>query len=299
MKKYFICFLIMLSMILCYENVYADDISVKLNGVTLDFDVPPQIISDRTFVPMRKIFESLGATVTWNDETKTVTGRKNDTVVNLTIGSNVLLKNGDSKLLDVAPTIVDSRTLVPIRAIAEAFDCDVQWNDSSKTITIFSEHYINEGEVFDENGYIEFDGLRIVYSGIEEDYYSQCYAFNIYNNNDFDVQLTMNVVGVKKDGSTEFLGTAAFGGYDLDAYEKDKAENGWAIKKRTNIIKSKSALKEYADIYDFKFSDDDVGMDPDNDGYYDISFISFHGESGGNILYSTDAPESKVYKLKK
>ena len=91
MRKTYISLFVILSILLFSINVYSDNISVTLNGVKLDFDVPPQIISDRTFVPMRKIFESLGATVSWDDETKTVTGRKNDAVVNLSIGSNILI----------------------------------------------------------------------------------------------------------------------------------------------------------------------------------------------------------------
>ena len=117
-------------------TVSASNITVTLNGAVLSFDVSPQIISDRTFVPMRKIFESLGATVSWDEETKTITGIKDDTIVNLSIGSDVLIKNGFPKKLDVAPTIVDSRALVPVRAIAESFDCSVEWISESQTIKI-------------------------------------------------------------------------------------------------------------------------------------------------------------------
>ena len=59
MRKTYISLFVILSILLFSINVYSDNISVTLNGVKLDFDVPPQIISDRTFVPMRKIFESL------------------------------------------------------------------------------------------------------------------------------------------------------------------------------------------------------------------------------------------------
>lgn len=143
MKKAYISFVLIISMLLSLVNVYADGISVTLNGGELSFDVPPQIISDRTFVPMRKIFEALGASVEWDDETKTVTGRKGDVVVNVSIGSAVLFKNGSPKMLDVAPTIIDSRTLVPIRAIAESFDCQVDWIEGSKTVKITADESIN------------------------------------------------------------------------------------------------------------------------------------------------------------
>lgn len=122
--------------------VYAQGISVYVNGSRLDFDVEPQIISDRTFVPMRKIFEALGATVSWDGATQTVTGRKDGTVVNVSINSNTLFKNGEPKLLDVAPKLINSRTLVPVRAIAESFDCDVDWISATQTVNITSKETV-------------------------------------------------------------------------------------------------------------------------------------------------------------
>ncbi len=123
---------------------FADsDITVYLDDKLLTFDVNPQIIDGRTMVPMRKIFESLGAVVTWDESSRTVTGKKGDTTVNVTIDSNVLFKNSVPKALDVAPVIVDGRTLVPVRAIAESFDCKVEWVAQSRTVKI------ETGENFD------------------------------------------------------------------------------------------------------------------------------------------------------
>ena len=87
-------------------------------------------------VPLRAIFEALGASVEWDDATKTVTSVKGDTTVKLTIGNAAITVNGEDKALDVPAQIVDSRTLVPVRAIAESFGCDVAWDDATKTVTI-------------------------------------------------------------------------------------------------------------------------------------------------------------------
>ncbi|MDO5397362.1 MAG: stalk domain-containing protein [bacterium] len=111
-------------------------ISVKLNGTALSFDVAPQIINDRTMVPMRKIFESLGATVEWDQDTKTVTSTKGDKTITMTIDNPEMKVNDSSVTLDSAPTIVDDRTLVPVRAIAEAFGSTVDWDGDTKTVTI-------------------------------------------------------------------------------------------------------------------------------------------------------------------
>ena len=119
-------------------------ISVVINDKPVEFgDVAPQIIESRTMVPLRAIFEALNATVDWDDATKTVKSTKGDTTISLTIGENKLIKNGEDKELDVPAQIIESRTLVPVRAISEAFDCKVDWEDSTKTVKITYEEKTN------------------------------------------------------------------------------------------------------------------------------------------------------------
>ena len=115
-----------------------NDIQVKLDGKTLSFDVPPQIINDRTMVPLRAIFEALGATVDWNQETKTVTSTKGDTTIKLTIDSNTMYVNDNTVTLDSPACVVDDRTLVPVRAISEAYNTKVDWNGDTRTVVISS-----------------------------------------------------------------------------------------------------------------------------------------------------------------
>ena len=113
-------------------------ITVKLDGETLNFDVQPQLIGGRTMVPLRVIFESLGAVVEWDNETSTVTAYNEFYLVKATIGSNTMLVNGIEKQIDIPPMIVDARTLVPVRFVAEAFNCDVQWDGNTQTVFITS-----------------------------------------------------------------------------------------------------------------------------------------------------------------
>ena len=115
-----------------------NDIQVKLDGKTLSFDVPPQIINDRTMVPLRAIFEALGATVDWNQETKTVTSTKGDTTIKLTIDSNTMYVNDNTVTLDSPACVVNDRTLVPVRAISEAYNTKVDWNGDTRTVVISS-----------------------------------------------------------------------------------------------------------------------------------------------------------------
>ena len=97
-------------------------IKVTLNGTELAFDVQPQLINDRTMVPMRKIFEALDANVEWQEETQTILATKDDTVITMQIGNNVITINGADFELDAPPQLVNDRTLVPVRAVAESFD---------------------------------------------------------------------------------------------------------------------------------------------------------------------------------
>lgn len=116
---------------------YADGgISVILNGETLVFDVQPQLIDNRTMVPLRKIFEAMGAVVDWNNDTQTVTATKGNERVIATINSKNVYINGETKTLDVPPMVIDDRTLVPVRFVAEAFGANVDWNEATQTVVI-------------------------------------------------------------------------------------------------------------------------------------------------------------------
>jgi len=117
--------------------VLADgDISVYVDGEALKFDVPPVIENDRTLVPMRAIFEALGAKIEWDGETRTVTAGRGDDVLSITIGSDKLYKNDSPVALDAPARIINDRTLVPIRAISESFDAVVDWDAASRSVII-------------------------------------------------------------------------------------------------------------------------------------------------------------------
>ena len=85
---------------------------------------------------MRGIFEALGAEIFWNDATKTVKANDSINKVRLTIDNNIAQINGKEIKLDVAPTIINSRTMVPVRFVAEAFDCEVEWDSKRRTVYI-------------------------------------------------------------------------------------------------------------------------------------------------------------------
>lgn len=115
-----------------------DVITVKVNNKNVSFDQPPVLENGRTLVPLRAIFEALGAKVDWDQNTQTVTASKGDINISLQIGSANMNVNGENKVLDVPAKIAGGRTLVPVRAISEAFGCDVNWDGATKTVIINS-----------------------------------------------------------------------------------------------------------------------------------------------------------------
>ena len=108
-------------------------IKVLVNGVPVQFDQPPVLENGRTLVPLRAIFEALGANVGWDDATQTVTATKNGIQISLQIGSTQMYVNGNVKTLDVPAKLINSRTLVPVRAVSEAFGCKVDWINDTQT----------------------------------------------------------------------------------------------------------------------------------------------------------------------
>ena len=111
---------------------------VYLDSRKLDFEVDPIIEDDRTLVPLRAIFEAMGAAVSWNEATKTVIATKGNDSVVLTIGSNRPIVNGNEVVIDVAAKIVQDRTMAPLRFVGEAYGGTVSWEAATRTITMTS-----------------------------------------------------------------------------------------------------------------------------------------------------------------
>lgn len=129
--------------------VYAADegIKVYIEGNKINFDVPPQTINNRTMVPIRAIFEAMGANVTWDDTTQTAISTKDNTTVKMTLNNTTEYINDVACEMDVTPVIIDGRTLAPARYVAEAFGYNVKWDETTKSILI-SKNY-----TFDTNTY--------------------------------------------------------------------------------------------------------------------------------------------------
>lgn len=130
----------LIASLLCAPVFAADEIKITINDEAKSFDVMPVIVEGRTLVPMRGIFEALGAEVGWDDATKTVTGKTSKVTVKLQIGSKLAVVGTDAKALDVPAQIVEGRTMVPVRFIAESLGCKVDWDGNTKTVIIVDEN---------------------------------------------------------------------------------------------------------------------------------------------------------------
>lgn len=114
----------------------ARPITVYVDGVLLTTPQPPLMISGRTMLPMRAIFEALGAQILWNQTTKTVTAHRDGTTIVLQVGSKSATINGIRVDLDVPARIINNSTLVPVRFVSDALGNSIGWNQTTQVVTI-------------------------------------------------------------------------------------------------------------------------------------------------------------------
>jgi copper amine oxidase-like protein len=113
-------------------------VHVFVDGQPVAFDVPPQIDNGRVLVPLRGVFEHLGATVAWDDRTQTVLAQRGATSVSLVIGHTQAMVNGQPASMDVPAMLVGGRTMVPLRFVSQALGATVNWDAATSTVTIAS-----------------------------------------------------------------------------------------------------------------------------------------------------------------
>lgn len=111
-------------------------VKVEVNGQAVKTDMPPIIENGRVLIPARAIFETLGASVEWDEPTKTVTARGLSKTICLQIDNPLLNTDGRLKTMDVTPKIIMGRTMVPTRAVSESLGASVVWNEEKQTVYI-------------------------------------------------------------------------------------------------------------------------------------------------------------------
>lgn len=129
------------ALILCTSfsiPAFAEGISVTIDGKPVIFpdQQPIKTEKDRVLVPLRAIFEALGATVDWNEQNQSVISKKNGKTIQVTINSLMMLCDGRIKTLDEPACLINGRTMVPVRAVSEGLGATVEWDDATQTVII-------------------------------------------------------------------------------------------------------------------------------------------------------------------
>ncbi|WIF94461.1 copper amine oxidase N-terminal domain-containing protein [Caminicella sporogenes] len=154
MKKISIFLVVILLMnVIGPLKVLADEqpIKVSINGKLIEFDVPPTIINGRTLVPVRAIFELFFLDVEWDGKTQTINAYdKYGNKIKMRINDKIAYVNGMKYELDVPPTIINGRTLVPVRFIAENFNTIVNWDGETRTVKMVTRRIINPKPLYVE-----------------------------------------------------------------------------------------------------------------------------------------------------
>lgn len=187
MKKLWVCVALSLLCIQGIARASSDNrVTVWINGINTEFsDQAPVILNNRTMVPITPVATKMGKKVEWDEKTSTVTVYDDSTELKLIADKNEMLKNGEKVILDATPVIINDRTCLPLRAVAEAFGAQVFWDDSLKeahiiTLDIFEK--VEEKVIGDES---RIDDGDIIDCGncysLDDKYFFAPVTINTYN----------------------------------------------------------------------------------------------------------------------
>lgn len=116
----------------------AQAVSVVVDGRIVAFDQPPAVIGGRLLIPLRGVFERLGARVLWQPESRQVVARRGPTTILLQPGNRYAWVNGRAVTLDAPPLVLQGRVLVPLWFVSEALGADVDWDAATRTVSVTS-----------------------------------------------------------------------------------------------------------------------------------------------------------------
>ncbi|HPX00316.1 MAG TPA: beta-propeller domain-containing protein, partial [Sedimentibacter sp.] len=143
MKKTYKIILLTLILVLCFTfTAFAQDIKVYVDNEKVDFDVQPFIENGRTLIPLRGVFEKLGAKVDWNKDLLEVVIKDDNNEIEMILGKDKVMVNGIIKDIDVPTRMINSRTFAPLRFAAENLGHTVSWDGNTSSV------YITKNDTF-------------------------------------------------------------------------------------------------------------------------------------------------------
>lgn len=143
MRKTFLPLLMLLTLLLIPNWAAAasqaqgeERVHLMIDGQSISAEVPPLIKNGRTLVPVRVIAEGLGATVGWNQDTRTATITQEGSKLVLQVDNPNATLNGKQVKLDAPPLMYHQRMLLPLRFVGEAFGTSIGWDSQSRTVLV-------------------------------------------------------------------------------------------------------------------------------------------------------------------
>lgn len=117
----------------------AKEVKIEIDGKEMvPKDMPAVIIDGRTMLPMRQIAQELGCEVNWNEAAQQIYVMRGSDIIVFTVNSKTGYENGKEFTMDVPATIVNDRTMLPVRALADALHLNIKWDDPNRTVSIQS-----------------------------------------------------------------------------------------------------------------------------------------------------------------
>lgn len=290
MKKLFIMILAII-LILNSFYIYADsEITLYLDGEKIDCDPAPVIVNNRTMIPVRAVYEKMGAKVSWDDETRTVTVTYKDIKIEMKIGSDVATVNGIGMKLDSPAIIKNDRTMIPLRFVGEAVGSYVLWEDKTRSVHITSPEevplVIIENVVFRKKA--DHDSLTMTSSGKA--------AVSIMKLKEpdrlvFDIQnSSLAVKNASYEGGA--VSVLRYGGHDN--FVRIVAENPKTPRYIFTDVNGVTELKLYGEKGNFDY----LGMSEYRLIFKEGSYISYKEKSGMKLKFtSNEKLIDEVYKI--
>ena len=132
----------------------AKEVKIEIDGKEMvPKDMPAVIIDGRTMLPMRQIAQELGCEVNWNEAAQQIYVMRGSDIIVFTVNSKAGYENGKEFTMDVPATIVNDRTMLPVRALADALHLNIKWDDPNRTVSIQSgDTVVKDEPTTPENG---------------------------------------------------------------------------------------------------------------------------------------------------
>lgn len=147
-----------------------NEASIIYDGVPLEFDVAPVNENGTILVPMRTVFEALGAKVKWDAQTQSVSARKSSKTYAMTLGEKTISVSKNDEVTNTSTAeealqLIDDRTMIPLRALSELFGLAVDWNDKTKTVTLTTPENEDVDSWKENTGYVDLSAMTVSGSG--------------------------------------------------------------------------------------------------------------------------------------